>query len=78
MAIGGDLHSDAEAVLLDRGSAQKDVWGVNLYPKKTGGEWIQFDSMINIRPSQGNNSREVEDLKIRKAIRGVVETLIRS
>ena len=57
MAIGGELHSDEEAVLLDQGSAQKNLWGINLYPEQPVSEWIEFDSMINVRPSGGNRSR---------------------
>jgi len=50
MAIGGELHSDEEAVLLDQGSLQRDLWGINLYPEQPAQEWIEFDSMINVRP----------------------------
>ena len=32
MAIGGELHSDEEAALLDDGSKQEQLWGINLYP----------------------------------------------
>ena len=53
MAIGGELHSEEEAVLLDQGSAQRHLWGVNLYSDKPLDEWIEFDSMINVRPSGG-------------------------
>ncbi len=76
IAIGGELHSDEEAALLDDGSRQEDVWGINLYPGEPGGEWIEFDSMINVRPSQGNRSRDVEDPDLRESIRRVVETRI--
>lgn len=76
MAIGGELHADEEAVLLEQGSRQDDVWGVNLYPEKTDEEWIEFNSMINIRPSRGNRSRGVESLEMQSAIRAIVEKLI--
>ncbi|MGH7565336.1 MAG: DUF5674 family protein [Gemmatimonadota bacterium] len=72
MAIGGELHSDEEAALLDDGSEQKDLWGINLYPEELGDEMIEYDSMINVRPGQGNRSREVEDLATRDAIRAIV------
>ena len=62
MAIGGELHSDEEALLLEDGSAQADIWGINRYPAKAGDSWIEFDSMFNVRPSQGNRSRRVEDV----------------
>lgn len=78
MAIGGELHADEEAVLIESGSAQEQVWGINLYPEKSNEEWIEFDSMINIRPSQGNKSRGVENPELQKKIRLIVETLIPS
>lgn len=77
MAIGGELHADEEAVLLDQGSAQRHLWGINLYPAKPPDEWIEFDSMINVRPSRGNRSRDVESREIREAIMSVVNRLAR-
>ncbi|HSQ32465.1 MAG TPA: DUF5674 family protein [Gemmatimonadaceae bacterium] len=76
MAIGGELHSDEEAMLLQDGSVQSDVWGINLYPGESGDGWIEFDSMINVRPSQGNRSRGVDDPATQARIRRVVEGLI--
>lgn len=76
MAIGGELHSDEEAALLDDGSRQHDLWGVNLYPIEAGDTWLEFDSMINVRPAQGNRSRGVDDPVTRDAIRRVVRTLV--
>jgi len=77
MAIGGEMHADEEAALLDDGSRQADLWGINLYPAETSGDWVEFDSMINVRPSRGNRSRDVEDPSIREAIRQVVSSLVR-
>lgn len=76
MAIGGELHSDEEAVLLDQGSAQRHLWGINIYPDKPLDEWIEFDSMINVRPSAGNRSRNVESSEIREAITKIVNRLV--
>lgn len=76
MAIGGDLHADEEAVLLGDGSRQQDLWGINIYPDTTGEEMIEFDSMINIRPRQGNRSRSVEDAHLQGVIIGIVKSLI--
>ena len=76
MAIGGELHVDEEALLLDDGSVQGDVWGVNRYPGESGDDWIEFDSMINIRPAQGNRSRGVEDRELQARIRLVVDSLV--
>lgn len=76
MAIAGELHSDQEALLLDDGSRQDDLWGINLYPGQTGDDWIEYDSMINLRPSQGNRSRGVEDSRTRERIRQIVDDLV--
>lgn len=76
MAIGGELHSDGEAVLLADGSQQRDLWGINIYPDLEPTEWIEFDSMINLRPGQGNISRGVDDAETRKAIDALVQSLI--
>ena len=76
MAVGGDLHADDEALLLDGGSRQSDLWGINLYPEDEGDDWIEFDSMINIRPRDGNRSRGVDDEGMRARVRAIVERLI--
>jgi len=77
MAIGGGLHADEEAVLLDLGSAQADLWGINLYPEQHGTvDWIEFDSMINVRPKQGNRSRSVEDAEARRRIVDIIVRLV--
>ena len=77
MAIGGELHADEEAVLLDGGSVQRDLWGINVYPDLPMEQWIEYDSMINVRPSQGNRSRNVEDAALRKKIVAIVTKLVR-
>lgn len=77
MAVGGELHSDAEALLLDEGSEQQNLWGINIYPNKFGEELIEFDSMINLRPSQGNRSRDVDDPMTRKKIIEIVRLLVK-
>lgn len=76
MAIGGELHSDEEAVLLDQGSAQRHLWGINIYPDKPLNEWIEFDSMINVRPSGGNRSRYVESSEMRETVTRIVNRLV--
>lgn len=68
VAVDAELHSDLEALLLEDGSSQNHLWGVNLYPEAAGDEFIEFDSLINIRPSQGNRSRGVDDGTVRKLI----------
>jgi uncharacterized protein DUF5674 len=76
MAIGGELHADEEAVLLDEGCRQSDLWGINLYPDADGVERVEFDSMINVRPSQGNRSRSVENAERRERIQQIVSRLV--
>lgn len=76
MAIGGELHADEEALLIQSGSLQSDIWGINLYPDEADDAWIEFDSMINIRPSQGNRTRGVDDRALQVRIRLVVDSLV--
>ena len=76
MAIGGELHSDEEAMLLEQGSLQGNLWGINLYPDKSPEELIEFDSMINVRPSGGNRSRYVERSDFRDAVTRIVRRLV--
>ena len=77
VAIHAELHSDLEAVLLENGSNQKDLWGVNFYPNLKGEDFVEFDSMINLRPSQGNMSRGVDNTAIQKKIREVVKKWVK-
>ncbi len=76
MALGGEMHADEEQLLLEDGSKQSDLWGINIYPDLPVADRIEFDSMINIRPRQNNRSRGVEDEKIREQILGLVGKLI--
>ena len=76
LAVDGELHADLEAALLEEGSQQSSLWGINLYPELSGDAFIEFDSMINLRPSQGNPSRGVDDPATRAAIRALVNRLV--
>ncbi len=76
MAVDGELHSDEEAILLQQGSKQRDLWGINIYPDETGDSFIEFDSMINIKPSSGNRTRGIDNPEVRKKISDIVEGLI--
>lgn len=76
MAIGGELHADEEALLLERGSQQRSLWGINLYPELQGEEFIEYDSVINLRPMHGNRTRGVDDSQIRQKIKEIVNLLI--
>ncbi len=78
MAIDAELHADEEALLLDQGSKQENLWGINIYPDNLETEdWLEFDSMINLRPSQGNKSRSVENKNIQQKITSIVKKLIK-
>jgi len=77
VAVDAELHSDLEALLLDNGSKQKDLWGINLYPEMAGEDFVEFDSVINMRPSQNNRSRGVDNAELRQKIISVVEKRIK-
>ena len=77
IAVSAELHADLEALLLEDGSQQKSLWGINFYPAISGDEFVEFDSMINMRPSQGNRSRGIEDKEIVKKIMLIVRKRIR-
>ncbi len=72
IAVDAELHSDLEALLLDDGSKQESLWGINLYPEEPADAFVEFDSMINMRPSQGNRSRGVDNEGIRALILAIV------
>ena len=76
LAVDAELHADLESLLLENGSEQDYLWGFNLYPDETGDDFIEFDSLINIRSWQGNRSRDVEDESIRKQIREIVSKYV--
>jgi hypothetical protein len=76
IAIDAELHSDLEALLINDGSSQRNLWGINLYPEMQGKDFIEFDSLINLRPSQGNSSRGVEDEAARRKITEIIEKRI--
>jgi hypothetical protein len=76
VAIGGELHADADQVLLDDGSRQADLWGANYYPGRGPDECIEYTSLINIRPARGNPSMLVDDPVLRDRIRAITFALI--
>ncbi len=77
MLVDAELHADLEAALLEEGSSQDHLWGINLYPDLAEEEWVEFDSLINLRPSQGNRSRGVENPATRQVILDLVTSLVR-
>ena len=77
MLVDAEMHADQEAELLAGGSAQENLWGINLYPDLPEADWIEFDSMINLRPSFGNRSRGVDDPETRARVEALVGRLVR-
>ena len=73
LAGGSELHADCEAILLERGSLQEDIWGADWLPKS---KEVRFGSLINIRPKQNNPSMEIQDKKLRSKIETIVRTLL--
>lgn len=76
LAIDANLHADLEKLLLENGSEQDSLWGINLWYEDEGADLIEFDSMINVRPRQNNHSRDVEDSVIRQKITEIVQKWI--
>ena len=78
IAIGGELHSDMEVLLIENeNSKREDTWGINLYPDEAEESFVEFDSMINLKPMHGNRTRNVEDEAIQKKIKEIVSRIIR-
>jgi len=77
MAVGGEMHADEEVILMEQESSKREyTWGINLYPEKSNEELIEFDSIINIKPSYGNRSRNVENPETKEKIKTIVNKLI--
>ena len=77
MALGPELHADAESELIEKeGSLREDVWGINLYPAERGDGFIEFDSLINLKPAIGNRTRGVDSQKTREEIFAIVNEFI--
>lgn len=79
MAVGGEMHMDELVLLIEQeGSKQEHVWGINLYPERIGDGFIEFDSMINLKPAFGNRTRHVDDPSIREKVETVADKLVLS
>jgi hypothetical protein len=76
VAVGGEMHADAEQVLLEDGSRQGDLWGANYYPGRGPEDCIEYTSLINIRPAQGNRSMEIQDPAVRERVRQLTVALV--
>ncbi len=77
MVVDATMHADEEQLLLEEGSEQGNLWGINIYPEKMWDQrWIVFDSMINVRPSWGNRTRGVDNPQIQEKIKKIVTKLV--
>ena len=77
LVVDAEMHVDEEQMLLENGSQQVDLWGINLYPAEFGTDkFIEFDSMINIRPRQNNRTRDVESSEIRAQIETIIKEVV--
>ena len=77
MVLGGELHIDEAMKLVEKFQSKgKDIWGINLYPEKSGDDMIEFDSMINLKPDLGNRSRGVDSPEIQEKIKNIISKLI--
>ena len=78
MGVGGELHIDIQSLLIEKENSQgQDTWGINLYLEKIGEDFIEFDSMINLKPLLGNKKRGVENLEVQNKIRKIVTKLVK-
>lgn len=76
IAVGGELHADAELVLIEAGSRQQDIWGANYYPGRGREGCVEFTSLINVSPGRGNRGMEVADPALRARIQALTWSLI--
>lgn len=77
IAVDAPMHYECEQLLLENGSAQADIWGINLYlDEENIDDLVEFDSMINIRPSLGNRTRSVDNPETQKIIKSIVKKWI--
>ena len=76
IVIDGEMHADCEALLLEKGSKQENIWGANLYPENDEPDFLEFTSFINLRPSLNNQSMDIQSSELRNSIRNIVNKLL--
>jgi hypothetical protein len=78
-AFGGEYHMDANLFLIDKGSKQPNIWGFNVYFHKKKGEegWLEYTSLINIRPTEGNVTMEIADPLLKNKINSILQKIIK-
>lgn len=77
IALGGEWHMDANEVLIEDGSRQENLWGFNIYLNKPEEEMLEYNSLVNIRPKQGNRSMEIKNKEIKNKIFKIVNNLVK-
>ncbi len=77
MAVDGELHADEAELLVENGSKHENLWGLNIYPEIKNENWIEFDSMINLKPLLGNRTRSIENPEIKEKVLKIVSRLIK-
>ena len=77
IAFGGEYHMDSNRVLLERGSKQSNVWGFNIELDRRRDSWIEYVSLINIKPQAGNRDMEVQDKAIRAKMKYIIDSKIK-
>ena len=77
MAVDAPMHADEEAELIETGSKQENLWGINIYPDLKDDDFIEFDSMINLKPAFDNRTRGIESSEIREKIIKIVNNLVK-
>lgn len=77
MAVDGELHADEAELLTEKGSKHENLWGVNIYPEIENEDWLEFDSMINLKPMLGNRTRSIDNPEIKEKIISIVSRLIK-
>jgi len=78
VGVGGELHADAEGMLVERGSRPEFVWGINFYPFAQPEHRIEYTALVNIRPRQDNPGMDIQNQEIRKKIDVIIEKRILS
>ncbi len=76
MAIDAELHVDLAEFLVEHGSQNNNIWGINIYPYSAGDDWLEFDSMINLKPNMGNRSRDIQDPIIKDKVTVIVKRFV--
>ena len=77
VAIDGELHADLAELLAGNGSRYENLWGINIYPEIKTDDWIEFDSMINLKPLLGNRTRGVDNTETKEKILRIVSRIVK-